>query len=225
MSGSTTSNPKTIRRRAVADTPPIASEERARAFGAPELAGGRAERSARTRPGERTPPTAAPTLTELALELANDIAPATTVWTRGAPPPSFFEDWPDAVLRFDRTLAVVYANPALERATALSRGVFIGHRLDQVEGFEAFAPLWLAKLAELFATEEACLFKFAFTHPTGRKLFDVRLAPEREGGQAETLYATAVLRDVTVPRHALRASREADELVDTVLASAKIGIA
>jgi PAS domain S-box-containing protein len=34
-----------------------------------------------------------------------------------------------------------------------------------------------------------------------------------------------VLRDVTVPRYAMRASREADEFVDTILTSARVGIA
>jgi PAS domain S-box-containing protein len=140
------------------------------------------------------------------------------------PSAAFFEENPDAILRFDREQRIVYANPALARATALPRGAFVGRKVDEVAGFEPYAPLWRAKLDDLFESEEARWFKFTVAHPVGSKLFDVRLSPER-GGEGRCSFATAVLRDVTVPRYAMRASREADELVETILTSARVGIA
>lgn len=139
------------------------------------------------------------------------------------PPPAFFEESPDAIVRFDESLRVVYANPALERATAVARREFIGRRLGEVEHFAAFAPLWDDNLAAVLESEENRWFKFAFAHPTGRKLFDVRLAIEHATGAAPR-HVTAVLRDVTVPKAALRESREAGDFIETMLSAARIGV-
>lgn len=197
----TDSTPRPSRRRAAAATP-IASAERALALGA-----GRRPRRGSTAD---------------AAELAAQIA--ATLPAPAVPPPAFFEENPDAIVRFDRDGRIVYANPALARATALPRAAFVGRRIDEVPGFETYAPLWRAKLDELFESEEARWFKFTVAHPTGAKLFDVRLSPERDVAGRCT-HATAVLRDVTVPRYALRASRDADEFVQTILTAARIGIA
>jgi len=166
---------------------------------------------------------AAITPTELALLLAPADVRA-LAWTQNAPPVSFFEESPDAILRFDREMRVVYANPALERATAISRASFVGRPLSAVSGFAAYAPLWHDRLTQLFDSDEARSFKFAYTHPVGPRLFDVRLTVERDGAGRST-FATAVLRDATVPRYALRASRDADEFVQAILTSARLGIA
>jgi PAS domain S-box-containing protein len=139
------------------------------------------------------------------------------------PGAAFFEESPDVILRFDRDGRVRYANPALERATALPRAAFVGRRLEEVDGFAPYAPLWAARIDELFATEESRWFKFAVAHPTGVKQFDVRLNAERDdAGQVH--HATAVWRDVTVPRAMIRASREAGDFVDTMLSSVRIGV-
>jgi PAS domain S-box-containing protein len=207
VADSETSNPKTTRRRASLESPEIASGDRALALGA----------RGRGRGGRE--PTPAPTPADLAVLLADAAGNPPAV-----PPASFFEDNADAIVRFDRDQRVVYANAALARATAIPRGAFVGRALSEVPGFEAYAPLWQAKLADLFESEEARWFKFTVAHPIGDKLFDVRLSPER-GSDGRCLHATAVLRDVTVPRYAMRASREADEFVETVLTSARLGIA
>ena len=143
-----------------------------------------------------------------------------------AQPPgaAFFEDSPDAVLRFDRESVVVYANPALERATALPRAAFIGRRIDEVAGFEPYAPFWVAALDDVFASEESRWFKFSVAHPLGNKQFDVRLNVERDAALRQVTHAHAVLRDVTVPRLMMRASREAGDFVDTMLSSVRIGV-
>jgi PAS domain S-box-containing protein len=205
---SETSNPKSTRRRSPLETPAISSGERALALGA------RARNRAAHEAG-------APTPADLAVMLADA---AGTTGASAVPGLSFFEEDPDAILRFDREQRIVYVNPALARVTALPRGAFIGRRVGEITGFEAYAPLWQAKLDDLFESEEARWFKFTIAHPVGAKLFDVRLSPER-GADGRCAFATAVLRDVTVPRYAMRASRDADELVDTILTSARVGIA
>jgi PAS domain-containing protein len=138
-----------------------------------------------------------------------------------APGLAFFEESPDAVLRFDADRRVVYANPALEKATAISRWEFVGHALTEVERFAESAPLERDDCT--LDTQEARWFKFAFPHPMGRKLFDVRLQIDFGVAPAD-LHVTAVLRDITAPKSALRASRAADEFVETMLTSARIGI-
>jgi PAS domain S-box-containing protein len=147
-----------------------------------------------------------------------------TAATTPAPSERVFDALPDALLRFDRSLRVVYANVAVERATALARLEFIGRRLGELERFAPFARLWDGAVEGAFETLEERSFKFTFPHPTGAKSFDVRLVLEFDALRRAT-HVTALLRDVTVPRTALRASREADAFVDTVMASAQIGIA
>ncbi len=145
-------------------------------------------------------------------------APFTT-----APGLAFFEECPDAILRFDAERRVIYANPAIERATAVSRWQFIDHRLEEVEHFAEFSPLWNESLAAVIETHEGRWFKFSYAHPTGAKLFDVRLQVET-GVEPGHTHVTAVLRDITVPKSALRATRAAAEFVESLLASASIGI-
>jgi PAS domain S-box-containing protein len=143
------------------------------------------------------------------------------------PTAAFFDATSDAIVRFDAQQRVVFANPALERATALPRAAFIGRRLGEVEGFAEFAPLWEANLADALETLDSRWFKFGYPHPTGRKQFDVRMTVEVESlrGEARPTHVTAVLRDVTVPREALRVSRAADDFVQTLVSSAPLGIA
>ena len=141
-----------------------------------------------------------------------------------APGLSYFEECADAILRFDAEGRVVYANPAIERATAVSRWRFIGQRLEDVEHFVDFAPLWNSSLVAVLETHEGRWFKFSYPHPTGTKLFDVRMQLESGVEPAHT-HVTAVLRDITVPKSALRATRAAADFVEDLLASAMIGIA
>jgi len=153
-------------------------------------------------------------------------APAKRKVVVAPPTAAFFESTTDAILRFDAQRRVIYANPALERATALPRASFVGLRLSEVEGFAAFAPLWEANLADALDTLDSRWFKFGYPHPTGRKQFDVRMTVEVDlaGRTAQATHVTAVLRDVTVPREALRVSRAADDFVQTLLSAAPVGI-
>lgn len=132
MADSDTSNSKTTRRRASLEAPAIASGDRALALGA---------RARGRNPREATAPPSAADLAVLLADAAN---------TPAVPAVNFFEDNPYAILRFDREQRVVYANAALARATAIARSAFVGHKVGDVVGFEAYAPLWQAKLGELF---------------------------------------------------------------------------
>jgi PAS domain-containing protein len=115
----------------------------------------------RSRARERSgsaPPELSSSLRALALESApaprqrTGAAAATATDAAAAlpPPSSLFDELPDAVLRFDRRLHVVYANAAVERAIAVSRLELIGRPLGQVEHFRQYAPLWEAKLSATF---------------------------------------------------------------------------
>ena len=184
------------------------------------------------------PPELASSLRTLAIESApvTRVAPPTATaapWLQppvhepvelSHPPSTLFDELTDAVLRFDRRLVVVYANPAAERAMAISRAAFLGRPLNHVEHFTQYAPLWEAKLAATFDSLDARSFKFAYAHPAGSKNFEVRLVLEFDT-QGEVSFVTAIVHDVTVPRTALRANRAADALLSTLMSSARIGMA
>ncbi len=140
------------------------------------------------------------------------------------PAAGLFDEIPDGVWRFDRNLAIIYANPAMVQAVAVPWAEMAGCRIGEVEAFVDFAPLWDAKLQAVFDSLETRTFKFTYPHPSGARSFDVRLYPELRGA-AEAAFVTAIARDITVPRHALRANRSADLMVSTLMASARIGMA
>jgi len=140
------------------------------------------------------------------------------------PPSALFDELPDGVWRFDRRRAIVYANPAMIQATGVPWPELAGRRLGAVEAFAQFAPLWEAKLDAVFDSLEGRSFKFTYPYPTGAKNFDVRLFVERDAAD-EATHVTAWARDVTVPRHAMRATRTADALVSTLMSSARTGMA
>ena len=150
------------------------------------------------------------------------------VTTRGtrssAPPSALFDELPDAVLRFDRALVVIYVNSAAVQSFGVSRAELVGHRLIEVEPMQEFAPLWDGKLAAAFDTLEGRTFNFIYPYPTGAKNFEVRLYVEPDG-YGEAGHVTAFARDITVPRSAMRANRAADSLVSTLMSSARIGMA
>lgn len=169
-------------------------------------------------------PEATPALEDVALDEVALHAQARAQVQAQSPGLAFFEDSPDAILRFDRHGVVVYANPAVQRATALPRASFVGRSLSQVPGFEAYAPLWASALDQLFASEESRWFKFSVAHPMGPKQFDVRLNVERDPLLRAVTHAHAVWRDITVPRQLMRASRKTGDFVDTMLSSVRLGV-
>jgi PAS domain S-box-containing protein len=204
------SAPSRPRRKTSLSTPEVVSGDRLLAVAEP--------RPRRKRAAETAGPSGAGATAGQAGKTAEPVQP---LWQ--PPNTSFFEHSSDAILRFDSALRVVYANPALEKVTALPRVAFIGRALSEVDAFGNYVPLWTAQLTDAFETLDHRWFKFSYQHPTGRKQFDVRLMVEIAGNRAT--HATAVLRDVTVPRAAIRSSRAADDFVETVLASVPSGIA
>ena len=167
----------------------------------------------------RERPFRAPCLRPRALD-ASDLPPTGAVTS--LPPASLFDALPDALLRFDAAARVVYVNPAFERAMLVARRSLLGHRLGDVDALAPYAALWEQQLHELLQTEEERWFKFGFDHPLGRRHFDVRLLLERDEFSP---HVTALLRDVTFTRGAVRASRGADALAEAMLAADNVGIA
>lgn len=142
--------------------------------------------------------------------------------TASPPPASLFDVLPEALLRFDAALRIVYANAAFERATMLGRRQLLGHRFDEVEALAPYAELWQQALTDVVQTEEERWFKFGYEHPLGRRHFDVRLLLEIDGAER---HVTALLRDATFVRGAVRATRGADALADAMLSAVNVGVA
>ena len=140
------------------------------------------------------------------------------------PPAGLFDELPDGVWRFDRALNIVYTNPAMVQAMAVPWVDMAGRRLGQIEAFAQFAPMWEAKLNAVFDTLQGRSFKFTYPHPVGARSFEVRLFVEN-AATGEASHVTALARDITVPRSALRANRAADSLVSTLMAGARTGMA
>ena len=155
--------------------------------------------------------------------LSLDASDLPTRSVNASPPPvSLFEALPEALLRFDATARIVYANAAFERAVPLGRRDLLGRRFGEVEALVPYAELWERQLFELLQTEEERWFKFRFDHPLGCRYFDVRLLLERD---PRAPHVTALLRDVTYSRGLSRISRGADALAEAMLEAVNVGVA
>jgi len=153
-----------------------------------------------------------------------DEPPETATAAPQPPSSALFDQLPDGVWRFDRRLALVYGNPAMIMSTAVPWSECAGRRLGAIEALRDYAPLWENKLGAVFDSLEGRTFKFAYAHPSGVRTFDVRLVVERDASGAAS-HVTALSRDITVPRHAMQATRSADAMVSTLLSNARGGMA
>ncbi len=106
------------------------------------------------------------------------------------------ENAPDMVVRIDRKLRYLYANPALEKETGISRDQYIGKT-----NLEIGLPPEVAKyrdeaVIEVFRSGKEKELYFDHMHPSGRKYYHSRIVPEyAPDGSVETVLA--IIRDIT----------------------------
>ncbi len=125
---------------------------------------------------------------------------------------------PDVLTRFDRDLRHVFVNAAVERATARPRAEFLGKTNRELGMPPPLCDQWEGALREVFATGEPRGLEFSFGGDDGTRHYAARLVPEfGPGGGVE--YVLGVTHDVTGPKEAERALREADERKDEFLAT------
>jgi diguanylate cyclase (GGDEF)-like protein/PAS domain S-box-containing protein len=104
------------------------------------------------------------------------------------------ENSPDIILRINRQLRVVYANPAA--AAVFGRGV-VGKSVPELCRSIQGNTFWQKLANQTFATTETTEFVFQYVAPGGQTHFyDARIVPELNG-RGQVMTSLTVARDVT----------------------------
>jgi PAS domain S-box-containing protein len=115
---------------------------------------------------------------------------------RSAELQALLDHLPDIVARFDRQGRHLYVNPAVERATGLAAGQFIGLTNRDLGMPAELVDQWDAALAAVFETGESGEMDFAFPSPDGERRFWSLMVPEH-GADGSIVGALSVARDIT----------------------------
>lgn len=115
---------------------------------------------------------------------------------RSAELQALLDHLPDIVARFDRQGRHLYVNPAVERATGLSAGQFIGLTNRDLGMPAELVDQWDAALAAVIETGESGEMDFAFPSPDGERRFWSLMVPEHDA-DGSIVGALSVARDIT----------------------------
>jgi PAS domain S-box-containing protein len=115
---------------------------------------------------------------------------------------SLLDNTSDAVSRFDGQLRHVYVNAATARANQRPVEDFYGKTMRELGHSEEISELIESNLRAVFASGEERTIDVEFEGPAGKRYFQTRMSPERDGGR-EVKHVIVISRDLTTERAAL----------------------
>ncbi|HEX5869359.1 MAG TPA: PAS domain S-box protein [Longimicrobium sp.] len=138
---------------------------------------------------------------------------------------------PDIVSRFDTEGRHLYVNSAVERATGLAAGEFIGRTNRELGMPEALVAQWDAALREVVDADVAREVSFAFPTPRGERRYWTLMVPEH-GPQGIVTGVLSVARDVSdapldgiSPDYAGQVQRAVEDEFRGIFEQAGVGLA
>jgi PAS domain S-box-containing protein len=106
------------------------------------------------------------------------------------------ENSPDVIIRFDRELRHLYANPVIETSTGIKAVNFIGKTHRELNFPTELCEYWESKIENVFKTGKAHSERYEYTGINGRNVFDWKLIPELiTDGVPKTVLS--ISRDIT----------------------------
>jgi len=158
-------------------------------------------------------------LRQLNDELEHRVAERTaTLLQREREMRSLADNTPDILTRFDRELRYVFVNSAIEKATGRPRDDFLGRTMRDVGMADDLRGLWEQALGFVFETKKPWSLEFGYAGQGGVRQYATRLVPE-VGPSGETEFVLGVTQDVTDPKFAEEALKNADRRKDEFLAT------
>lgn len=104
---------------------------------------------------------------------------------------------PDVIIRFDKYLNFIYANPAIKIPTGIAASEIIGRQLSELSLSPLFYQLWKSEITKVFKTKKSITFQSEFK--TSRKkifYYHARLVPEFNAvGSVQSVLCT--MRNIT----------------------------
>lgn len=126
---------------------------------------------------------------------------------------------PDVVVRYDRQLRVMYANPAVESANGLKPEAMLGRTLSEIGAPPELAAKWSEYIEDVFRTGRSDTLYFSYPGPHGVRHWEAHalLEPALPGDRPTVL---AVSRDITERHDAETRRLAAQQLFESVFQAA-----
>lgn len=127
------------------------------------------------------------------------------------------ENLPDIVVRFNRDLTALYANPAIEREFRIPRSNVIGYNIDHFSLPEEIKIPLVKTLKKVVATGQGESLYLDYESPSGIKHYYCRIVPEFEDKRVERVLA--ISSDITILKErdeALEDSRAKSEFLTSI---------
>jgi two-component system, chemotaxis family, CheB/CheR fusion protein len=131
---------------------------------------------------------------------------------------SLIEHNPDAIVRYDRQLRHVYANPAIRELVNMQPRDILGKTPEEVNFPQDMAKDWEEKISEVFRTGNAALVDIEVGAGKTRRYFNWYLVPEFGAGK-DIEYVLSTSRDITEIRNAEKALKEKNEKNEELIAA------
>ena len=114
---------------------------------------------------------------------------------------------PDVIVRLDRQLRHVYANPSIEAATGIPAAAFIGQTHQELGMPPTLVALWQQAAEQVFQTARATSLEFDFDGPNGIRHYQALFYPEL-AGDGTVRFVAAVGRDITAAKQSQQALQQ-----------------
>lgn len=130
---------------------------------------------------------------------------------------SLADNSPDIIIRFDRYLKFIYANPALKTATGILLDQIVGTKLRDFSLSPHDYQFWKSKITKVFETKKNVTFQSKFrTFHNDPFYYHAHLVPElSSSGSIQSVLCT--LRNITDLKHAEQDLRKHQERTQNLL--------
>ena len=132
------------------------------------------------------------------------------------------ENAPDAIMRFDRNLRVLYLNPQDLAATGKTLEDFLGKTNEEMGMPAELCKLWNDMFDRAKILKKMQAVEFDFNTPGGVKTFSLRVVPEFSGDGSLVSYL-GISRDITERKKAEEALKKSESLYRTLFDNTEDG--
>ncbi|MFP4298069.1 MAG: PAS domain S-box protein [Spirulinaceae cyanobacterium] len=127
---------------------------------------------------------------------------------------------PNLIVRFDRDLRFIYANPAVSQVTNYTTRELLGQRLDQLNFPDTLVALWTTALQTTFERNQGQQVEFEYQSPWGLRTYQSRLIPENNAQQV-----LVIGNDITHHQQTITALKDSEQRFRAFFEQAAIGVA
>jgi two-component system, sporulation sensor kinase E len=130
---------------------------------------------------------------------------------------SLADNSPDVIIRFDKYLHFIYANPAVKIPTGISADNIVGTQLCDLPLSPHYYQLWKTEITKVFKTKKSVTFQSEFKTMHKKNFFyHARLVPEfNSNGSVQSVLCT--LRNITDLKRAEQSLKKSQERTQNLL--------